>query len=146
MQHSRPILGMKTLILLPPTSYLFLFTLTTASSSLLSLFFLYPLTPSGFFNGILGVYKPGALNFYIFFRLIRLTLLVSRNLTLIHLPLSGSLDSLFCDLIAPSPGLAFSLLVPRTLATTSFFLSARAYLSRNFLPPLFLRLTSPLIM
>ena len=38
-------------------------------------------------------------------------LFISRNLILIHLPLSGFLDSLLCDLIAPTPGLTFSLLM-----------------------------------
>ena len=56
--------------------------------------FLFPLTPSGFFNGMLGVFDPGALNCYTFFRPIPLTLSVSRNLILTHLPFSGSLDSL----------------------------------------------------
>ena len=36
-------------------------------------------TPSGLFNGMLGVSEPGALNCYTFFRLIPLTLFVSRN-------------------------------------------------------------------
>ena len=53
---------------------------------------------------MLGVSKPGALNYYTFFRLIPLT---SRNLTLIYLPLSRSLDSLLCDLMAPTPDLIF---------------------------------------
>ena len=39
----------------------------------------------------------GALNYYTLFRLIVLTVFVSRNLTLIHLPLSRSLDSLLCN-------------------------------------------------
>ena len=38
---------------------------------------------------MLGVSKLGAINYYTFFRLIPLTLFVSRNLTLIYLPLSG---------------------------------------------------------
>ena len=41
-------------------------------------------------------------------RLIPLTLSVSRNLTLINLALSRSMDSLLCDRIAPTLGLAFS--------------------------------------
>ena len=85
-----------------------------------------PLTPSGFFNGMLAVSEQGALNCYIFFRPIPLTLSVSRNLILTHLPLSGSLDSLLCDLISPTPDLAFSLVMPRTLG----------YSSLNFLPNL----------
>ena len=104
------------------------------------------LTPSGFFNGTMEVLEPGALNFYTFFRFIPLTLFISRNLTLIHLPLCGSLDSLLCDLIAPTRGLGFSLLMPRTLVAALSFLSGRACLSRNFLPPLFLCLTPALIM
>ena len=58
-----------------------------------------PLTPSGFFNGMLEVSESGTLNFYNLFCLIRLILLVSRNLTLTYFPLSGFLDSLLCDLI-----------------------------------------------
>ena len=67
-------------------------------------------------------------------------LFVSRNLTLTHVPLSGFLNSLLCDLIAPAPSLAFSLLIPRTLAAASSFSSGMAY------PSLFLRLTPTLIM
>ena len=96
-----------------------------------------PLTPSGFFNGMLEVPEQGALNCYTFCHLIPLTLFVSRNLILNYLLLSGSLDSLLCNLIAPTPGMAFSLLMPRTLATASSFSSGRAYASLNFLPPLF---------
>ena len=57
------------------------------------------------------------------------------------------LDFLLCNLMAPTPGLVFFLLMPHTLvASSSSFLSGRAYLSLNFLPPLFLRLTPTLIM
>ena len=87
----------------------FLCTFTTASCTWQFLFtscFLFPsLTPSGFFNGMLGVSKPGALNCFTLFHLILLTSFVSRNLTLIYLPLSKSLDSLLCDPIAPTPDL-----------------------------------------
>ena len=87
-----------------PGCWLFLFTSC----------FLFPSRiPPGFFNGMLGVFEPGALNCYTLFRLIQLTLFVSRNLTLINLPLSGSLDSLLCDLIAVTPGLVFFLLMSR---------------------------------
>ena len=58
----------------------------------------------------------------------------------------GSLDSLLCNLVAPTPGLAFSLLLPHMLAASSSYLSGRAYPSLNFLPPLFLCLTPTLIM
>ena len=62
--------------------------------------------------------------------------------TLTHLPLSRSLDSLLCILIAPTPGLAFSLVIPRTLAEASSFSSGRACPSLNFLSPLSPGLTS----
>ena len=101
----------------------------------------YPsLTPSGFFNGMLVVSQPGALNCYIFVCPIPLTLSVSKNLISTHLPLSGFLDSLLCDLIAPTPGLALSLVMPRTLAAASSFSSGGAYSSLKCLPPLFPRL------
>ena len=91
-----------------------------------------PPTLSGFSNGMLEVFEPEALNYFTFFCTILLTLSVSRNPILTHLPLSGFLD--FCALIAPTPGLAFSLLMPHTLAEVSSFSSGRAYLSLNFLP------------
>ena len=56
---------------------------------------------------MLGVFKPGALNYYTLFRLIPLTLYISRNLTLIYLPLFRSLDSLLCDPMAPTLDLVF---------------------------------------
>ena len=125
-------------------------TLTTASCSWLFLFtscFLFPfLTPSGFFNGMLVVSEPGTLNYYTLFRLIWLTLFVSRNLTLIYLRLSRSLDSTLCDLMAPTPDLVFFLLILQTLAAVSSFSSGRAYPSLSFLPPLFLCLAPTLIM
>ena len=70
--------------------------------------------------------------------------IVSRNLTLTHLPLSRPLDSLLCNQISPSPGLALSLPISRTLAAVSSFSSGRAYSSPNFLSPLFLRLAPTL--
>ena len=103
------------------------------------------LTLSGFFIGMLEVYKTRKPNFYTYFRLIPLTLFVSRNLTLIYLLFSGSLDYLLCHLIALTPCLAFFLLMSRTLAAASSFSSGRVYLSWNFLPPLFLRLISAII-
>ena len=56
---------------------------------------------------MLGVSEPGALNCYTLFHLIPLTSFVSRNLTLIYLPLSGSLDSLLCNPMASTPDLVF---------------------------------------
>ena len=111
MQHLHPTLAFKPLILFPSTLYLLplrphhrLMLLDVS----LYLYFLFPsLTPSGFFNKMLGVFKPGALNYYTLFRLIPLTLYISRNRTLIYLPLFRSLDSLLCDPMAPTPGLVF---------------------------------------
>ena len=96
-----------------------------------------PLTYSGFFNGMLEVFEPGALNYFTFSRPILSTLSASKNPILTHLPLSRFLDSLLCVLIVPTPGLTFSLLIPCMLAVMSSFLSGRAYLFLNFLPPLF---------
>ena len=91
------------------------------------------LTVPGFFNGMLAVSEPAALNCNIFFCLIPLTLFLSRNLTLIHLSLTRTLEFLLCFLIAPTPGLAFSLMMPRTLVVASPSSSGRAYPSPNFL-------------
>ena len=107
---------------------------------------LLPLTLSGFFNGMLEVFEPGALNYFICYRPIQSTLSASRNPILTPLPLSGFLDSLLCVLITPTPGLAFSLLIPHTPAAALSFSSGRAYPFLNFLPSLFLRLIPTLIM
>ena len=80
-----------------------------------------------------GVFKPGALNYFTFFRPILSTLSVYRNPILTHLPLSGFLDSLLCVLIAPTPGLPFSLVIPGTLAVLSSILSGRGYFSTSSL-------------
>ena len=65
---------------------------------------------------------------------------------LTHLPPSGFLDSLLCVLIALTPALAFSLVMPRMLAAVSSFSSCRGYFFLNVLPPHFLRLIPTLIM
>ena len=80
---------------------------------------------------------PGALNYFTFSHPIQSTLSASRNPILTHLPFSGFLDSLLCVLIAPTPGLAFSLLMPHTPAVALSFSSDTAYPFLNFLPPLF---------
>ena len=122
MQHSRLTLAFKPLMpLLPLLPYHHLLLLT-----ILLRLLLLPPRLSGFFNGMLGISEPGALNCYIFFRTILLTLSVSRKLISTHLPLS----------IAPTPGLAFSLVMPRTLAAASSFSLRRAYPFLNFLLPL----------
>ena len=126
--------------LIPRRPILYLLPLPSHHRSLLLavlLCLLSPLTLSGFFNGMLEVFKPGALNYFTFFRPILSTLSASRNPILTHLPLSGFLDFLLCDLIAPTPGLAFSLLMPRTLTAALSFSSGKAYSFLNFLPPLF---------
>ena len=123
--HHRPLLQAIFLRLLPP---------------------LLPLTLSGFFNGMLEVFEPGALNYFIFYRPIQSILSASRNPILTHLSLSEFLDFLLCVLIAPTPGLAFSLLIPCTPVAAASFSSSRAYPFLNFLPPLSLRLIRTLIM
>ena len=105
-----------------------------------------PLTLSGFFNEMLEVFEPEALNYFTFSRLSLLTIFVPRNPILSHVPLSRFLDSLLCVLIAPTPGLAFSLLMPRTLAAVTSFSSSRACLSLNFLHPPFLHSIRTLFM
>ena len=140
MLHSRPTLISKPLI--PHLLILYLLPLPPHYRPLLlavlpRLLPPLPRTLSGFFNRMLEVLEPGALNYFTFFHPILSTLSASRNPILTYLPLSGFLDSLLCVLIAPTPGLAFSLAIPRTLAASSSISSGRAYLSLNFLPPLF---------
>ena len=135
-----PALTFKPFILVDPFFVISLCPLTTVPCSWLSFYascFLSPLTLSGFSNGMLAVFKPEALNCFTFFHPNLLILSVSRNPILTHLPLSEFLDSLLCILIAPTPGVAFSLIMPHMLAVASSFLSGRAYLSLNFLSPLF---------
>ena len=150
MQHSHPLSPSNLLFFFRPLRIFSLCTLTTGSCSwlfLLTSCFLFPSpTLSEFFNEMLGVSVPGALNCYTLFRLIPLTLFVSSNLTLIYLPLPEFLDSLLCDSMAPTPDLVFFLLILQTLAVASSFLSGKDYPSLSFLPPLFLRLTPILIM
>ena len=86
---------------------------------------------------MLEIFKLGALNYFTFFRPILSNLSAFRNPILTPLPFSRFLDSLLCVLIVPIPSLAFSLLIPRTLAAALLFSSGRAYLFLNFLPPLF---------
>ena len=131
MQRSHTILAFKPPIPFSPTLYLLplhphhCLMLLTVSLHLLASSS--PFTPSRLFNGMLGVSEQGALNCYTLFRLIPLTLFASRNLTVIFLPLSGSLDSLLCDLIAPTPGLESFLLIPH--ASGDIIIVARQGLS-----------------
>ena len=137
MQHSRAILAFTPLIpLLPIRSVLLLlpYHRLLLLAVVLRLLLPTPLTLSGFFTGMLEISQPGALNSYIFFCPVLLTLSVSRNLISTHLPLCGFLDSLLCDLIASTTGLAFSLVMSRTLAAASSFLLGKAYFFLKFLP------------
>ena len=86
---------------------------------------------------MLEVFEPGALNYSTFSHPILSTLSASRNPISTHLPLSGFLGSLLCILIVPTPGLAFTLVIPRMLAAALSSSSDRTYFSLNFLPPLF---------
>ena len=61
-------------------------------------------------------------------------------------PLPEFLNSLPCDLIALTSGLAYFFPMTRTLAAASSFSSGRAYPSLSCLPPLTLRLIPTLIM
>ena len=131
MLHSCPTLVSKLLI--PHLPILYLLPLPSHHRPLLLAILLHllppllPLTISGFFNGMLEVFEPGALNYFTFFHPILSTLSAFRNPILTHLPLSGFLDSLFCVLIAPTPGLAFSLLMPCMPVAALSFSSDRVY-------------------
>ena len=149
MLHSRPTLVSKPLIPMYPFYIFSLCPLTTVPCSWLSFCascLLSPLTLLGFSNGMLEVFEPGVLNYFTFSRPTLSTLSAFMNPILTHLPLSEFLDSLLCALIAPIPGLAFFLVMPHSPAAVSSFSSGRAYPSLNFLPPLFLRSISTLIM
>ena len=105
------------------------------------LLYLLPLLPPNslrVFQWNAGGLRDRRTDYFTFFCPMLLTLSISRNPILTHLPLSGFLDSLLCILIALTPGLAFSLLMPRTLAAVSSFSSGRACPFLNSLPPLFL--------
>ena len=150
MLHSRPTLVSKPLIPHLPILYLLPLPLHHRPWLLAVLLChlppLLPLTLSGFFNGMLEVFEPGALNYFTFFCSIQSMLSASRNPILTHLPLSGFLDSLLCILIAHTPGLAFSPLMPRTPVAALSFLPGRASPFLNFPPPLFLCSIPTLIM
>ena len=88
MLHFFTTLVFKLLVPRQPILYLLPLPLTTAPCSWLFFYsscFLSLLTLSGFFNGILEIFRPGALNYFIFFRPILLTSFESRNQILTHL-------------------------------------------------------------
>ena len=150
MLHSHPTLVFKPLIPHPPILYLLLLPPHHRPLLLATLLRLLPpllpLNLSEFFNGMLEVFKPGALNYFIFSQPTLLTLSASRNPILTPLPLYGFLDYLLYVLIVSTSGMAFSLVMPRTLAAALSFSSGSAHPFLNFLPPLFLRLFPTLIM
>ena len=123
MQHFRPTFTSNLLCFFRPLCISSLCTLPTPSRSWLFFYTSFPL--------------PGSLRVrqrnYTLFRHILLTLPVSTNPTLTHLPLSGSLYFLLCKLITPVLGLAFFLSIPLMLAAVSSFSSGRAYPSLYFL-------------
>ena len=73
----------------------------------------------GFFNGMSGVFEPETLNFSTLSRSIQWILSVSRIPISTRLAFYGFLDTLLCDLIVLTSGLAFFLLITRSLAVMS---------------------------
>ena len=143
MQHSHPTLAFKPLILFPPTLYFF----PLQPHPCLMLLFPLPLPNSlRVLQWGAGGLQARSTELLHFISSHPVDLFVSRNPTLIYLPLSESLDSLLCDPMALTPNLVFFLLMSQTLAAASSFSSGSAYSSLSFLPPLFLRLTPTLIM
>ena len=129
MQRCRPTLACKPLILLPSTLFLlFLHPSHRLMFLAVLLYLLLPLRPDSlrFFSGMLEVSEPGVLNYYTLSCLIPVTVFVSMNPILTHLPLSRSLDSLLYDLTALTPSLAFFLAMTRTLTVASSFLSDKS--------------------
>ena len=145
MHYYCPILAFKHLIPLPLTSYF----LTTASCSWLFLYtscFLFPPDSLRVLQWNAGGLRVRSTELLRFILSHPVDLICIHESILIHPPLSGFLDFLLCDLIAPTPGREFFLLMSHTLASASSFSSDRVSPSLNFLPPLFLRLTFTLIM
>ena len=104
MLHSRPTLVFKPLI--PRRPILYLLPLPPHHRPLLLAVLLCLLSPLPHdslrvLQWNAGGLRAGALNCFTFFRPILLTLSVSKNPILTHLPLSGFLDSLLCVVIAP---------------------------------------------
>ena len=150
MQHSHRTLAFKPLILFTPTLYLFL--LHPHHRLMLLAVFLYLLLPLPLPESLrvlqwnAGGLRARSTELLRFISTHPVDLICIQEFTLIYLSLSGFLDSLLCDPMAPTPDLVFFLLMSQTLAVASSFSSGRDYPSLSFLPPLFLRLTSTLIM
>ena len=149
MQHSHPTLAFKPLILFPPTLYILplhphhrLMLLAVSHYFILSLL-LNSLRVLQWNAGGLQARRTELLHF-IPSHPVDLICIQESNLN--YLPLSRSLNSLFCDPMAPTPDLVLFLLMSQTLATASSLSLGWAYPSMSFLPPLFLRLTPTLIM
>ena len=150
MQHSYPTLAFRSLLTLPLTSYL----LPTHPYHRLMLLAVSSTAPTSSFPlDYLKVLQWNAEG------------LRARSTKLLHFLLSHLVDPIciqesnlnlsscfqipgfsLCNLIAPTLGLIFFLLMPHTLVAASSFSSGRAYPSLNFLPPLTLCLTPALIM
>ena len=94
----------------PPFAHFLFFSLCILPTASCSWLFLYTSCflsrPSSLraLQKMLAVSEPGALSYYTLFCLILLTLSVSKNPTSTHFPLTGSLDSLLCNLIASTAG------------------------------------------
>ena len=131
MQHFRPTQAYKLPTFLPPTLYLSSLHPPQPLMFLAVLLYLLlplpPLSRSGFFNGMLKVFEPKVLNFSTLSRVILWILSKFRNAVLIRLPLSEFLNTLLCDLIALTLGLAIFLPMAQTLAVASSFFSGKAY-------------------
>ena len=150
MQHSHPTLAFKSLILFFPTLYLLPLHLYHRFMLLAVSLYLMLLLPLPDYFRVLqwnaGGLRARSTELLHFISSHPVDLFVSKNLTLIYFPLSGSLDYLLCDLIAATPCLVFFLLMSQTLAVALSFSSGSAYPSLSFLPILFLFLSPTLIM
>ena len=149
MQHSHPTLAFKLLILFPPTLHLLsLHTHYRLMLLAVSLYLLLPLPlPNSFRvlqwnDGGLRARTAELLHF-ISSHLVDLICIQKSNVNLsssFWIPGFSALRPM-----ALTPNLVFFLLMSQTPAAASSLSSGRAYPSLNFLPPLFLRLTSTLI-
>ena len=129
MQHLHPTLIFKPLILFLPTLYLLplhphhrLILLAVFLYLLLSLPLPNSLRVFQWNAGGLQARSTKLLHFILsHLKRGRQIKVISRNITLICLPLFGSLDSLLCNPMAPTLDLVFFLLMSQTLAAASSF-------------------------
>ena len=97
------------------------------------------LTLSGFFNGMLEIFEPGALNYSTFSRLILSTLSASRNSISTHLPIS-EFSALRSDRTHSRPGILSADDTHASSGVVTFVRQGLSFSELNSLPPLFLRL------